>query len=332
MKFKWNVMRNAAVAALAVAGLASCGGGTQVESFVPTRVIAMGDEASLINNSGGTKYTVNAVVFTTDTSVTPPVTAPAVPTAIECASNQIWTQQVAYSFGMAFPGCATTGYNLSGVMLATNNATVADLTSQVNTYLGGNVSSQDLVTVMVGTNDIILAAENSANPVATVRAAGTQVGAEVVRITDRGAKVIVSTVPSLGLAPYAISREAGAPGTVALMSELSTQFNTALRLKLQDVRDGGRAVGLVLADELVLAMTRNPVGYGLVNFTLPICPTAVALTSCDMTTITPAAIDPAGVTANYGHDWLWADDRHVGANAQGRLGALAVNRARNNPF
>ena len=332
MKFKWNVMRNAAVAALAAAGLASCGGGTQVESFVPTSVIAMGDEASLVNEPGGTKYTVNAVVFATDTSVTPPVTAPAVPTVIECAANPVWAQQLAYSFGMAFPGCATTGYQLSGVMLATDGATVAGLTSQVNTYLGGNVSKQHLVTVMVGTNDIILAAENSADPVATVRAAGTQVGAEVVRITDRGAKVIVSTVPNLGLAPYAISREAGAPGTVALMSDLSTHFNTALRLKLQDVRDGGRAVGLVLADELMLAMTRNPAGYGLANWTLPICPTADPLTSCNMTTITPAAIDPAGVTANYGYDWLWASDRHLGANAQSRLGTLAVNRARNNPF
>ena len=331
MKFKWNVMRGATAAALAVAGLASCGGGTQVESFVPTSVIAMGDESSLVNPTG-TKFTVNAVVFATDTSVTPPVTAPAVPTAIECASNQIWTQQLAYSFGMAFPGCATTGYKLSGVMLAKDGGTVADLTSQVNTYLGGTVSNQDLVAVMVGTNDIILAAENSADPVATVRAAGTQVGAEVVRITDRGAKVIVSTVPNLGLAPYAISRETSAPGTVAFMTELSTQFNTALRLKLQDVRDGGRAVGLVLADELVLAMTRNPVGYGIVNATLPICPVAAALTSCDMTTITPAAIDPTGVTANYGYDWLWADDRHLAANAQGRLGSLAINRARNNPF
>jgi lysophospholipase L1-like esterase len=330
MKFKWNLMRSAA-AALAVTGLASCGGGTQVESFVPARVIAMGDEASLVNPDG-TKFTVNGVVFTTDNTVTPPVTAPAVPKALDCASNQVWTQQVAYSFGMSFPGCATAGYTPTGVMLATAGATVTGLTSQVNTYLGGTVNSNDLVTVMVGTNDIIAAAESSANPVAAVRAAGTQVGAEVVRITDRGAKVVVSTVPNLGMAPYAISRETGAPGTVAFMSDLSTQFNTALRLKLQDVRDGGRAVGLVLADELVLAMVRNPVGYALVNWTLPICPVAATLTSCDMTTITPAAIDPAGVTANYGYDWLWADDRHLGGNAQSRLGALGVNRARNNPF
>ena len=213
MKFKWNLMHNTAVAALAVATLASCGGGTQIEAFVPTRVIALGDEASLVNPADGTKYTVNAVVFVTDTTVTPPVTAPVVPKALACASNQVWAQQVAYAFGMAFPGCATAGYNLNGVMLATNNATVAGLTTQVNTYLASNVSNKDLVTVMVGTNDIILAAENSANPVATVRAAGTQVGAEVVRITDRGAKVIVSTVPNLGLAPYAISQEARAPGT-----------------------------------------------------------------------------------------------------------------------
>lgn len=334
MYFKVNVMRSAAGAALAVALLASCGGGTQIESFVPRRVIAFGDEASLIETDPsfagqGRKYTVNGVSIDATTAL------PVSPTQRLCAVNQIWTQQLAYSYGFAFPECATTGYAANSVMRAAAGAQVAQLTAQVTAFLASDAfGNNDLVTVMVGTNDIIFAAENAADAVAAVRAAGTQVGAEVVRITDRGAKVIVSTVPNLGFAPYAISREAATPGTVARLSELSTQFNTALRLKLQEVRDGGRAVGLVLADELVLAMTRNPPGYGLSNITLPICPTAGAnaLPNCDMTNITPTAIDPAGVTANYGYDWLWADDRHLGANAQGRLGGLAINRARSNPF
>jgi outer membrane lipase/esterase len=334
MNFKVNVMRSAAMAGVAVALLASCGGGTQIEAFVPRRVIAFGDEASLIEPDPGfagqgRKYTVNGVATDATTAL------PVVPTQRVCATNQVWTQQLAYSFGFAFPDCATAGYTANSVMRAQAGAQVAQLTAQVTSFLASDAfGSNDLVTVMVGTNDIIFAAENSADPVAAVQAAGTQVGAEVVRITDRGAKVIVSTVPSLGFAPYAISRETTTPGTVARMSNLSEQFNTALRLKLREVRDGGRAVGLVLADELVLAMTRNPAGYGVINITLPICPTtgANALPNCDMTNITPAAIDPTGTTTTYGYDWLWADDRHLGANAQTRLGSLAVSRARSNPF
>jgi phospholipase/lecithinase/hemolysin len=260
---------------------------------------------------------------------------PLSPTQRVCASNQVWVQQLAYSYGFAFPACATTGYSANSVMSAQAGAQATQLTAQVTAFLASDAfASNDLVTVMVGTNDIIFAAENSPDAAAAVRAAGEQVGAEVVRITNRGAKVIVSTVPNLGLAPYAISREAATPGTVARMSSLSEQFNDALRLKLREVRDGGRAAGLVLADELVRAMVGNLAGYGLVNATLPVCPLAGAnaLPNCDMTNITPAAIDPAATTTNYGYDWLWADDRHLGANAQSRLGALAVNRSRSNPF
>lgn len=327
MKFKVNLMRSAAAAGLAVALLASCGGGTQIESFVPQRVVALGDEASLINPDG-TKYTINGLEFATDTTVTPPVTAPVVPTELECVTNQIWVQQLAYSYGIAFPGCATAGYNANGVMLATFGATAAGLSSQVDTYLGGNVSNKDLVTVMVGVHDIINAL-NAADPVAAAEQAGTLVGAQVVRITDRGAKVIVSTVPNVGLTPFAINRELTAPGSIARLSDLSARFNTRLRLKLQDVRDGGRAVGLVLADELVLAMTQSPATYGLINITQGVCSTA--LPGCDMTTLL-TTLNPVPAATSYGNDCLWADATHLGPNAQSRLGTLAVNRARSNPF
>jgi phospholipase/lecithinase/hemolysin len=96
-------------------------------------------------------------------------------------------------------------------------------------------------------------------------------------------------------------------------------------LKLQDVRDGGRAVGLVLADELVLAMYRSPAAYGLTNVTQGAC--TVVLPACDQTTTQDSV---AG--QSYGGYWLWADDTHLGPAAQSRLGSLAISRARSNPF
>jgi phospholipase/lecithinase/hemolysin len=325
MKFKLDVTCGAALAVLAVTLLASCGGGTQIDPFVPKRIVVLGDESSRIeadpNFAGqGRKYTVNGVQLDATTGAVVP------PTTRLCSINQIWVQVLAYSYGFSFPECATAGYSATGEMKAEAGAKAAQLSAQVTTLLAGAVASNDLVTVMLGTNDIIDAAEHAADPGAAVTAAGTQVGAEVIRITDRGAKVIVSTVPDLGFSPYAINLEVTSPGTIAKMSDLTKQFNTALRLKLEQVRDGGRAVGLVLADDLVSGMVRNPAAYGLTVIGQPAC-FGVLLPDCDMTTL-----DSTAVVASHGYDWLWADDRHLGANAQSRIGSLAVTRARNNPF
>ncbi|MBX3621498.1 MAG: hypothetical protein KF891_16120 [Rhizobacter sp.] len=324
MNLKWKSLSSVVVAGAALALLASCGGGTQIEAFTPTRIVAFGDEASVINLDGS-KYGVNGVEF--DTTVTPPV--PKTPLTPICTSNQVWVQQLAYGFNLAFKDrCPSTITNANGVMMAAAGAKVADLTAQVDTFLAtDSFSSHDLVTIMVGVNDI-KDALNAPDPIAAVEAAGTQVGAEVVRITNLGAKVIVSTVPNVGFTPFAIKREATTPGTVAQLADLTKRFNTKLRLKLQDVRDGGHAVGLVLADEIVLNMTLYPVVYGVTNLTEAACLDTAVLPACDVTTVHEAV--PA--TPTYANDWLWADDYRLGPNAQNRIGAAAFARARNNPF
>ncbi len=327
MKFKMEVVRSTVMAGLAAVLLASCGGGTQIESFAPRRVIAFGDESSLIQSSK--KYTVNGLVFDTDSTVTPPVSAPRQPPVFECNSNLIWVQQLANSYRFAFAECPVAGFaTLNQTMQAVVDAKAASLNGQIDNFLGaaGPFASTDLVTVLVGTKDILDAAQGAADPGAAAELAGRQVGDAVVRITNLGAKVIVSTIPDVGFTPYAISREAGAPGTVAQLSNLSRLFNTALRLKLQDVRDGGRAVGLVLADEMVLSMVRNPIAFGFNVIDKPVCATA-AITDCTVITL-----DSTAVATSYGADWLWADALHLGASAQSRLGGLAVSRARSNPF
>lgn len=345
MKFKLDVVRSAVMAALAVAMLASCGGGTQIEAFVPKRVIAFGDETSAIESSSdgqGRKYTINGVEFFTDTSVSPSVVIPVSPTKITCASNAIWVQQMAAGFGLLFPECAGGATTANGEMRAAKGAKATELGTQIDLFMSGNngtFGSNDLVTVMAGMNDIIeLYTSNQPSPTANssalieaARQAGTEVGAQVVRITDRGAKVIVSTIPNMGLSPFAAKEEAANPGEgrAALLSTMSTEFNTRLRLKLQDVRDGGRAVGLILADELVLSMTNNPSLYGITNTTQGACGTTTVdqLLQCDQTTTQDSV---AG--QSYGAAWLWADDTHLGPNVQSRLGSAAESRARNNPF
>lgn len=322
MKSKLNLMmrglmRATALAGVAVSLLASCGGGTQIESFVPNRIVVFGDEASLIEAdpafaNEGRKYTVNGIELDTTGALT---------ANRKCAINQIWVQVLAYNYGFAFPECPTTGFAVNGVMRAQANSTAAMMTAQISSFMTSpGFTSKDLVTVMVGTHDILAAAASS-DPVAAARAAGEAVGEQVIRITNQGAKVIVSTVPDVGTTPAGRAQ-------ATLLANLSKEFNTRLRLKLQEVRGGGHSAGLVLGDELVLTMTRFPTVYGVVNLTDAACVTA--LPDCDQR---PAYLSqtPDARTTRAG-DWLWAGPYQLGANAQSRLGSAAVNRARTNPF
>ena len=69
------------IGVLACALLASCGGGNQASSYFATRVLAFGDESSVIN-ADRSKYTVNALSTSGTT------------TSLDCTTNPIWIQAV----------------------------------------------------------------------------------------------------------------------------------------------------------------------------------------------------------------------------------------------
>ena len=315
---KLNGMGRAALLAgvLASSLLASCGGGEQVQSFLATRVIAFGDESSVINTNGS-KYTVNALVSGSST-------------AIDCSSNLIWIQSVAAAYGLVFPQC-----NPNAVLdpvsrtYAANGAKVADLSAQIDQQIAaGGFVSGDLVTVLVGPNDIVAQfvqypATGQDQLLANVDAAGTELAAQVNRLADLGAKVLVSTVPDMGRAPYAGDRSAGSTNSSpALLTLFSTRFNDAL---LANLTNDGHKIGLIQLDQYVIAVDNaTQAGVGTyANTTLASCLTSAPLPSC--TTNTQVA-DAVGAV------WLWADALHLGASGQSALGSLAVTRAQNNPF
>ena len=77
--------------------MAACGGsGEPTTRFHASRVIAFGDESSLIvdtrNDANGSKYSVNATVSDTDQTFV-------------CGVNAVWSQSVAASYGLVFPQC-----------------------------------------------------------------------------------------------------------------------------------------------------------------------------------------------------------------------------------
>jgi len=305
------------LAAAALTVLAACGGGTaQIEPFAPTRIISFGDEASLIT-SDGKKYTTNGLNATT--------------LVRDCTVNPIWVQSLASVFGLAFPQCNPNPLNAitpTGLMYATAGGQVADVKLKIDQHFAvSGFNPKDLVTIMVGANDVLevykrFPAQSEASVTEEVRARGRLLAAQINRIANAGGRVIISTLPDMGLTPYAIQQKAANIDTdrAALLSRLTVEFNVAMRL---DIINDGRLIGLVLLDETIQAAVRFPGNFNLVNATEAACLATVAIQDCTSATL---------VTGASADTWLWASDTLLSAKGQALLASLAQTRAQNNPF
>jgi outer membrane lipase/esterase len=293
--------------------LASCGGGGRIEDFQPKRIMAFGDESSLIT-SEGKKYTVNALTSTK---------------TIDCDSNPIWVQSLASTFGLVFAECNPDNVIApTGKIYAKAGALVADLKIQLDTFFAtGGFNSKDLVTVMAGANDVLeIYAQYPQQGLDTLKALAAKRGGELAtqvnRIANADGRVIVVTLPDLGLTPYALNERDTKPDTnrSELLTELVSAFNTEMRL---NIINDGRLIGLVLGDEMVQSIVKYPSSYGYANVTEAVCLTTVVLPECTSNTL---------VTDGSTSTWLWADSTRLSPAGHSRLGTLAINRATNNPF
>jgi phospholipase/lecithinase/hemolysin len=291
-------------------GLASCGGGTsQVEAFVPLRLITFGDEMSAFT-ADGKKYAVNGLA--------------ADGTTPDCKALPIWTQVVANVYGFGFAECPVGTGEQKAIARAKPGARATDLKTQVQAQVSaGGFADKDLVTVMIGTNDIRDLYEQSRAASApskdalleAARQRGVEIATQVNALVDRGAKVIVVTIPDVGLSPWGLAQ--GATGA-SLLTELTAALNGRIRV---NILNDGRFVGLVLGDEFSQTAARVPVAYSLTNATAAAC--AVAPPACTSATLA------SGATAD---GWLWADSTWLATGGHRQLGALAEARARLNPF
>jgi outer membrane lipase/esterase len=305
----------AAASLAAAALLAACGGGGgQIEAFKPQRIMAFGDEASVINTDGK-KYTVNAVDATSG--------------ALVCASSPIWIQSLATAFGMVFAECNPDKLATpAGKIYAQAGAKVAGVKTQLDGFFAtGGFKSTDLVSVMAGSNDVFeIYAQYPQQSINTLKSLagqrGSELAAQVNRIANADGRVIISTLPDLGLTPFARAEKAAKPDTdrAKLLTELTTEFNTQLRL---NILNDGHLIGLVLADEMVQAAVLYPSYYGYANVIDAACLSTAVLPDCTSKTL---------VTNGSADTWLWANDRMLSPAGQARLGTLAQTRALNNPF
>ena len=315
-------LRAALAGIVAIAGLAACGGGTsQYDPFVPQRLLVFGDETSTLTATGQ-KYAVNGLKTVDDGGGT-------TTSLIDCTAIPIWVQTMANAYGFTFAECNPAHVDKpQALMLATAGAKVADIKIQVDALTAaGGFRDKDLATMLAGANDIIelyqqypgRTEDDLANE---LRARGRNLALEVNRLVDFGAKVIVVTVPDMGLTPYALKQriEFGDTDRAALLTRLTADFNEQLGVNI--ILDG-RFVGLVQADLRTEAMVLVPSSFGLADVTQAACQDLAVLPGCDTNSLVTGA--DAGT-------WMWADDLRPGFQVHQQLASLAIDRARRNPF
>jgi outer membrane lipase/esterase len=232
---------------------------------------------------------------------------------------------------MVFAQCNPTGAEVRARTLAVPGAKVADIAAQAAQV--GPLAGRELVTVLAGAHDVLeqyarYPGVSEAQLSAELEATGAALAAQVNALADAGGKVLIATVPDLGLSPFAYAERAANTDTdrAALLSRLTLRLNAKLRA---NIYNDGRRIGLLLADELVQTVVRFPSSYGYVNVVAAACLSTAALPACNTTTLQPA---DGTIPAASAFSWLWADATHLSPGGHNRLGALAASRASGNPF
>ena len=309
--------------------LTACGGDTsQVTRFLPDRVLALGDENSVIVNDGsndGFRYTINDRRSST---------------AGKCLAAPIVAQAVATHYGYAFAECNPNKLTPKAFIHARAGALIEDPLTGLAAQLASVASvarlgPTDLMTVMIGTNDLIALYERvraggltGGQAIEEAQRLGRSAAAIISGALTTGARALVMTVPDVSLTPYALKAGKTDSNAGSLLHQMSYDFNGSLRTSI--LPKDGRNFGLVLADDIVAVMQQKPSGYleSPFNVTDAACTTA-GVSGCVLSTDSAGTTLVAGATLA---SHLWASDRHFGPNAHARIGQQAVARAVNNPF
>lgn len=240
--------------------------------------------------------------------------------------GQVWTQDVAQYYGDTLSAAFTIDIThklsaQSGLGYAEGGATVATpanlydflvdvigniempVNQQVSSYLAahGNFSSNQLVLLWVGSNDVLRA---GALPAAaqTVQTAATTLVQVVGQIVQNGAThVVVINVPNVGLSPKGIA----SPDGGANLTQLSQIFNDSLNAALQANGLQGKVIQIdsyTWVNQIIANFQAN--GFAVSN-------TSVACDPAKTPHATALLCSPSTyVTANADQTYMFADDLH----------------------
>jgi phospholipase/lecithinase/hemolysin len=243
-----------AAACASLALVAGCGSSSVYSALKPARFVGFGDAFSDLGAGGAGRYTVN------DTS------------------TNNWTQFVSFTYGVGMSSLADGGTSraagnarVTATVDAAGGAAVP-VTQQISNFLAsGSFGPNDVVLINGGISDLIVqmqavtsGAQSDAAMIANVEQAGRELGAQVRRLVNAGAKyVVVAGTYDLARTPWG-----GATGRTDLLSRASTRFNDELLLSIVDL---GTNVLYVDAAYYFNLVTGNGSNYNFSNAVDPVC-------------------------------------------------------------
>jgi phospholipase/lecithinase/hemolysin len=313
MSFQW--MRRAVLAlapALALL-LAACGSGTIESQLKPTRMVVFGDGMSDVGQAGA-RYTVN------DTSI------------------NIWTQEVAASFGLGLDNAVSGGTSFATRNARVNtkpdavgNSATPTVKEQIDSFIaaGGVFGPTDLIVVSGGTSDLIAemakvtsGAQTRDQMIANVTQAGRDLAAQVRRVVAAGGTHVIAVgAYQLGRSPWATQI-----GQIDFLTNASIAFNDALLVSMVDLGANVLYVDVALVVNL---MTANGTSFNIANVLDPACTSidpgpgiGTGPGQLNSALCTPATITPG---ADY-NQFVFADRVYLAPNAQRQFGDFAFNR------
>ncbi len=341
---RWSAaaLRSSLVAVTVVGSLllASCGGGSSGSNYRPTRMIAFGDEFSVMVKQNPDPLAIDAKKYNIN-GFTPATTNNNVVANTEpnCYQNPLWIQTVAFDFGLVFAECNDIpNVAASAFIRATPAAKVADVVTQITNFLAspiGTLVRSDLVTIMVGTNDVIELYQSVRTGPTTQAAALTEaarrgrlLAAQFDRVTKYGsndkARALYVLIPNVGDTPYAYAQTdgSGLAYNRALLTSLTRAFNDELR---STITINGRSIGQINLFDTFVNIVNNAKAaaqVGILNITDAACVPADILL-CDSSTLQTGATDAT---------WLWAKGAYFGPIGHSLLSNGAISIINNNPF
>jgi len=285
-------MRRAALALVcgSAAWLAACGSGSVYHALKPTRVISVGDGFADVGQNGY-RFTIND-------------------------GSPNWTQQLAINYGQTLASSKQDGWSYAQgyAHVATPDTTsgthAPSVQSQIDQVLArGSLTDTDLVLVGGGIADIVDAVNAtgiSAQTTSAVEAAGTALGAQVIRLVKAGAThVVVAGVYNLGVSPWARGLHQSKDENEDI-TKLTDAFNNALKLAI--AKQGSNVLYVDTALFFNLAYNAKYVA----NVTDPVCATP-DVTTCTNDTLISGS-DPSKPTDPT--KYLFADGLYFTPNAQ----------------
>jgi phospholipase/lecithinase/hemolysin len=189
------------------------------------------------------------------------------------SNGPIWLEYLASNFGIAVPKASSSGgtdYAYGGAMTGTGTtsstfagatATVPNIGTQINTFLGSNTpSASQLFTIWGGANDFLNGGQT--NPLIPAE----NIAAEIAALAQAGAKqILVANLPPLGSIPATSSLPAPIP---AELNALSAAFNGILQSEVNHLdQQFGITIHVLNTFGLLEDAINNPSKYGFTNVT-----------------------------------------------------------------